>query len=153
MAAFHIFRPSDPLSTGEKEQVVAAIREAEKRTSGEIRVFIERKCRFVDPLDRAAELFWRLQMENTVRKNAVLIYVAVRDHQYAIYADEGIHQALGPEFWNGNVKRMQNHFRSLPLAEAISRVIEDTGTALEHHFPGLNQHDRNELSDEIIFGS
>lgn len=132
--------------------VVLSIREAERQTSAEVRVFVERRCRFVDPLDRAAELFWQLRMEQTENKNAVLIYVAVRDHQYAVYADEGIHKALGEKFWNGEVAGFKQHFLSQPVPEAMTRVIEAVASALKGPFPYDPDTDRNELADEIVFG-
>lgn len=92
-------------------------------------------------------------MDHTGRKNAVLVYVAVRDHQYAIFADEGIHKALGSDFWNREVKAMQVHFRNLPVAEAVAHVIADLGHALEHPFPYQQVDDRNELPDDIVFGT
>lgn len=79
----------------EKAKMIEAIRVAEKRTSGEIRIFVESRCRYVDPLDRASELFWSLQMDHTLDHNAVLIYLAMKDHQVAIYADKGIHEKVG----------------------------------------------------------
>ena len=68
-------------------------------TSGEVRVYIEHRCRFVDPIDRAAEVFYSLKMEQTVNRNGVLVYVAVKDRQLAIFADEGIFQKAGADFW------------------------------------------------------
>ena len=79
----------------EKQQLVEAINQAEQRTSGEVRVFIESKCRFVDALDRAQEIFFKLKMQETEQRNATLIYVAVKDRQAAVYGDEGIHVKVG----------------------------------------------------------
>ncbi len=64
---------------------------AEKETSGEVRLYIENKCRFVDPLDRAAEIFLQLKMNETANRNAVLVYVAKQHRQLAVFADEGIY--------------------------------------------------------------
>jgi uncharacterized membrane protein len=152
MAAFPFLRKQEPFTLDEKQKIVAAIQAAEKKTSGEIRIYIEDRCRFVDPLDRAAELFWSLKMDHTVQQNAVLIYVALKDHQYALYADAGIHRKLGQAFWETEVKQMQRHFISNHLAEAIAEVISDVGTALQEHFPYQNDLEKNELPDDIIFG-
>lgn len=152
MAAFSFFRRQDPFTVDEKARIIAAIQESEKKTSGEIRVFIEDRCRFVNPLDRAAELFWSLQMERTTQHNGVLIYVALKDHQYALFADSGIHQKLGQAYWEEEVKRVQVHFIKDQIAEAIIQVILDVGTALQEHFPYQNELERNELPDDIIFG-
>lgn len=150
--AFSIFRRQEIFSLEEKEKIVLSIRAAERLTSAEIRVFVEKHCRFVDPLDRAAELFWQLRMEQTEKKNAVLIYVAVRDHQYAVYADDGIHKALGLKFWNEEVAGFKQHFRSQPVPEAMRQVVDAVANALKGPFPFDPDTDRNELADEIVFG-
>lgn len=152
MGLFSVFRQSDYFTAGEKERIVSAIKNAEKNTSGEVRVFIESRCRFVNPLDRASEIFWGLKMDHTDRHNAVLIYIAIRDHQYAVFADEGIHQKLGEDFWNKEVKAMYVHFKENQVAEAIARVIDDVGKALNTHFPYEPGVDKNELPDDIVFG-
>lgn len=136
----------------ESARIVQAIRDSERQTSGEIRVFIESRCRFVDPLDRAAEIFWNLKMDHTVYRNSVLVYVAVRDHQFAIFADAGIHEKLGNEFWQKEVRLMSRHFKENHYLEAIMKVISDTAQALQEHFPYDPNADKNELPDDIVFG-
>src|SRR5215510_11542100 len=86
--------------------IVKAIRHAENQTSGEVRVFIESRCSWVDAIDRAREVFFSLQMDKTEQRNAVLIYVAIKDRQLAVYGDEGIHQKVGDEYWNKVVSEM-----------------------------------------------
>ena len=136
----------------ESTRIVEAIRGAEQRTSGEIRVFIESRCRFVDPLDRASEIFWNLKMDHTVYRNSVLLYVAVKDHQFAIFADTGIHEKLGNDFWLKEVNMMSRHFKENHYLEAILYVINDIGQALHVHFPFDSQADKNELPDDLVFG-
>lgn len=152
MALFPSFRKVDFFSEEEKKQVIQAIQEAELTTSGEIRVFIESRCRFVDPLDRAAELFWHLKMDYTADRNAVLVYVAVRDHQFAVFADQGIHEKVGNEFWTKEVLAMKKHFALNHYADAVTQVVKDVGAALQFHFPFDRKTDKNELPDDIIFG-
>ncbi|MBC7652511.1 MAG: TPM domain-containing protein, partial [Deinococcales bacterium] len=82
-------------SEKEKELIVNAVKNAELQTSGEVRVYIESKCLFVDPLDRAKELFDQLNMYNTAERNAVLVYIAMKHRQLAIFGDEGIYQKTG----------------------------------------------------------
>lgn len=142
----------DFFSATENARIVEAIRAAEQSTSGEIRVYIESRCRFVDPLDRAAEIFWTLKMDHTVHHNSVLLYVAMKDHQFAIFADEGIHQKLGNEFWQKEVAQMSRHFRENHYIDALELVISDIGTALQTHFPFDPHADKNELPDDIVFG-
>ena len=146
------FREKSLFSADESARIVEAIRGAEQRTSGEIRVFIESRCRFVDPLDRAAEIFWNLKMDHTVYRNSVLLYVAVKDHQFAIFADTGIHEKLGNDFWLKEVNMMSRHFREHHYLEAILYVINDIGQALHVHFPFDPQADKNELPDDLVFG-
>lgn len=146
------FRQKSLFNAVDSARIVEAIRKAEQETSGEMRVFIERRCKFVEPLDRAAEIFWNLKMDHTVYRNSVLIYVAVKDHQFAIYADKGIHEKLGNEFWLKEVNLMTRHFKENHYLEAILNVINDTGKALHAHFPYDQRADKNELPDDIVFG-
>lgn len=146
------FKYKSLFAEDENVRIVDTIRKAEQQTSGEIRVFIESRCRFVDPLDRAAEIFWNLKMDHTAHRNSVLVYVAVKDHQFAIFADTGIHQKLGNEFWQNEVQLMTRHFKEHHYLEAILKVIEDTGAALAQHFPYDPHADKNELPDDIVFG-
>ena len=140
------------LSASEKEKIIAAIKVSEVRTSGEIRVYIESRCRFVDPLDRASEIFWSLKMDQTDQRNAVLIYVAVKDHQMAIFGDEGIHNKVGIAFWNTEIAKMRLHFQKEHYMDALVLVIQDIGNALYYHFPYDSKSDKNELPDDIVFG-
>ena len=135
----------------QKAQLVNAIRLAEQRTSGEVRLFIESKCRFVDPIDRAAEIFFGLQMEKTDHRNGVLVYVAIKDKQLAVFGDEGIHRKVGNEFWRAEVAKMLSHFSNSNHASGISQIVLDIGEALKSHFP-FEREDKNELPDEIVFG-
>jgi uncharacterized membrane protein len=136
----------------ERQQLVAAIQQAEQRTSGEVRIYVESRCRFVDPVDRAKELFLSLGMEKTKERNATLIYIAFEDHQLAILGDEGIHKKVGQQYWEQEVAKMIQEFSSEHIIEGICRVVYDIGEALQHHFPFDRETDKNELPDEIIFG-
>ena len=139
-------------TTEEKNRIVSAVRDAERMTSGEVRVFVESKCRYMDPLDRAAEIFFNLEMDETDDHNAVLIYVAVKDRQLAVFGDEGIHKKVGAEYWDAEVKKMIYRFKDKSYAEGIREVVMDIGSALTKHFPYNNDTDKNELPDEIVFG-
>lgn len=152
MGLFSFLKKTDFFSEEEKSRILDAIRAAEKATSGEIRVYVESKCRFVDPLDRAGEVFWGLKMDHTEERNAVLVYVATRDHQFAIFADEGIYKKAGQVFWQEKVEKMKQKFLDNQVAEAMVEVIGDIGDSLHTHFPYNKETDRNELPDEIVFG-
>ena len=146
------FSRKDFFSEEEKKQIVAAIRDAEQQTSGEIRIYVEKHCRFVDPLDRAAEVFAILKMGGTANRNAVLLYLAVKDRQLAVFGDHGIHEKVGEEFWKKEVAQMLSQFQKDHYAEAVSKVVHDIGAALKYHFPFDRQTDINELPDDIVFG-
>jgi uncharacterized membrane protein len=141
------------LTADEQEQVITAVREAEQRTSGEVRVYIESRCTYVDPLRRAVELFHGLQMERTKEKNGVLVYVAMKDRQVAVFGDSGIHERVGEAFWQGEVQKMLQHFRNKDYASGLAAVVKDIGEVLHQHFPFDGATDKNELPDDIVFGA
>lgn len=145
------WKKEDWFTPQERERIVAAVRAAEQRTSGEIRIFIESRCSYVDPLERAAEIFFGLKMEQTEDRNAVLLYIAMKDHQLAIFGDQGIHEKVGSAFWNAEVKQICSEFQAEHIADGIVHIVTDIGEALVHHFPYHNE-DRNELPDDIVFG-
>jgi uncharacterized membrane protein len=152
MGFFPFSKKKEFFSFDEKERIIASIRQAEQQTSGEIRLYTESHCRFVDPLDRAAEIFWGLKMDLTKDRNGVLVYVAMTDHQFAIFADQGIHEKVGQAFWEKEVAMMKDHFKQHHPAEALVAVVNDIGIALKTHFPYDNTTDKNELPDDIVFG-
>jgi uncharacterized membrane protein len=139
-------------SAAENELIVSAIRAAELRTSGEVRVYVESHCRFVDALDRAVEIFTNLKMYETADRNAVLVYVALKDKQLAVFGDEGIHRKVGTQFWNKEVQKMLQHFNKANYAQGIAEVVTEIGEVLVHHFPYNKETDKNELPDDIVFG-
>lgn len=136
----------------EKKQLVDAIKKAEHRTSGEVRVFVESKCRYVNAVDRAQEIFFSMKMNETELRNATLVYVAVKDRQAAVFGDEGIHQKVGENYWKDVVSKMLLHFKQEKLADGICHGIHDLGEALQFYFPYNQSTDKNELPDEIVFG-
>ena len=146
------FRRKELFTETEKQQVVESIQAAEKQTSGEIRVFVESHCRFVNPVDRAIEIFTGLKMEKTDARNAVLVYVALKDRQLALFGDKGIHEKVGTAFWNEKVKLILSHFNKANYAEGIAQVVTEIGEALYTHFPYDKDTDKNELPDDIVFG-
>jgi uncharacterized membrane protein len=139
-------------TTDQQNRMVEAIKEAEKNTSGEVRVFVEGRCKYVDPVDRAKEIFFSLKMDATIDRNAVLLYIALDDHQLALFADEGIYRRLGAEYWNKEVKKIIAAFTRDDYTGGICTVVKDIGDALTEHFPYNDKGDKNELPDEIVFG-
>ena len=133
--------------------MVEAIRAAESRTTGEIRVFVEPRCAYVDAMDRAKELFAQLGMEATERRNAILLYLATEDHQFAIFGDREIYaRAGGPTFWQEAAAGLQRDLRAGAMEDGLCRCIETLGRALAQHFPYDPAVTKNELPDEIVFG-
>lgn len=139
-------------SPDQRDRIVSAIREAEQQTSGEIRLYVESHCRFVDPLDRAGEIFLGLQMGQTKDKNGVLIYIAMKDRQLAVFGDEGIHQKVGEYFWHQEVSKMLLRFREHDYTDGLITIIRDIGNALKSNFPFSRDTDKNELPDDLVFG-
>lgn len=144
--------PKPLLSDAQQAQLLQTIRLAEQQTSGEIRVFLERRCRYVDATDRAAELFVEHGMQQTAQRNAVLIYIATQDHQVAIWGDQGIYEKLGPHYWQDRVQEMLGLFSKEDYLQGLLSCVEATGKALRQHFPYDRSSDKNELSDDILFG-
>jgi uncharacterized membrane protein len=151
VALFSFSKKKEYFTPAQQQRMVEAIKEAEKNTSGEVRVFVESKCKFVDPVDRAKEIFFSLKMDDTKDRNAVLLYLALGDHQLALFADEGIYQRLGAEYWHAEVKKIIAAFTKNDYTGGICSVVEDIGEALKQQFP-YERTDKNELPDEIIFG-
>ncbi|MBI1343804.1 MAG: TPM domain-containing protein [Terrimonas sp.] len=136
----------------ERQSIVDAIKDAERMTSGEVRVFVESRCRYVNAVDRAAEIFFRLEMDETDDRNGVLVYIATKDHQLAVFGDEGIHKKVGNAYWQEEVKKMTRNFNTKNYAAGIRQCILDIGEALHTHFPYDHDTDKNELPDDIVFG-
>jgi uncharacterized membrane protein len=133
-----------------RKAVNDAIAAAEKKTSGELRLFIEETCKD-DVLDRAAFIFHQLKMDATSARNGVLIYLAMKSHKFAIIGDSGINSKVPPDFWNKIKEEMQHHFSSGDFITGLERGITMAGEALQKYFP-YHGADANELSDEIVFG-
>ena len=140
------------LNTSDKQMLVQAIQAAEKTTSGEIRVHVESRTKKGDALTRATEIFFKQKMNATKERNGVLVYVAVEDRKLAIYADQGIYDKVGVEFWYSQVQEMTAHFKEENYVKGMSVVIAEIGKALTNHFPYDRVTDTNELSDEIMIG-
>ncbi|MFI5187652.1 MAG: TPM domain-containing protein [Chitinophagales bacterium] len=147
-----LFRKKEFFTDEDKHTIVDAVKNAEHRTSGEVRVFVEHRCRYVNAIDRAIEIFGNLQMYKTELRNAVLVYVATKDRQLAIFGDEGIHQKVGDQYWEDEVRKMIAAFNRDNIAEGIRQCIFNIGEALCTHFPYDKNTDKNELPDDIVFG-
>jgi uncharacterized membrane protein len=143
-------RTKEFLSKLEHDRIVAAIRDAESKTSGQIRVFVQRGKLEVDPLIAAQRKFHRLGMHKTPERNAVLIFVAPRAHKFAVVGDKAIHEKCGESFWQRLVDGMREHFRNEKFTDAVVDAIEEAGRALVAHFP--KRPTSTKLPDEIVEG-
>lgn len=136
-------------SEQEQQLISDAVESAERFTSGEIRVCIEKNCS--EPvLDRAANYFKKLDMHKTKKRNGVLIYVATNDHQFAIIGDEGINRLVPHDFWNSTKEVMLDRFKNQDLAGGIIAGVKLAGEQLQAFFPYLDS-DVNELPNDISF--
>ncbi len=138
------------LTKEEEQAVVEAICVAEKETSGEIRVHIE-KTTSKDPYDRALEVFHELNMHETHLKNAVLIYLAIADKKFVICGDQGIHDLVDATFWDSTKEAMATQFQIGNFKQGLIDGILKAGHQLSIHFP-WEENDTNELSNEISKG-
>jgi uncharacterized membrane protein len=134
----------------EKKQIIAAIADAEKNTSGEIRVHLEKTCG-ENVFTHAVTVFDKLEMRKTELKNAVLFYLAVQDKKFAIVADKGINDVVPVDFWDKIKHELQTHFKQKKFSASLCKAIEDTGKQLSTYFP-LQANDTNELSNNISIG-
>ena len=139
----------DLLNESQQEQIVKAIEQAEKETSGEIRIHIEDSTA-KDPLERAKEVFVKLGMHNTKDSTGVLIYAAVKDHKLAIVGDKGIHAVVGDDFWEKQKDTLIEHFSQRNYTEGLVKIIGMIGEQLKQSFPH-RQDDKNELPDDVSF--
>ncbi len=139
-------------SKAEDERIVQAIRQAELKSSGEIRVHLEDHCPGGNALDRAAELFEELGMSATAQRNGVLFYLAVQDHRFAVLGDSGINAIVPKGFWDSIKSQMEADFKQKKFTEGLCRAVLEAGRLLATHFPHTGDQDRNELSDELSIG-
>ncbi|MEN9336178.1 MAG: hypothetical protein RLZZ500_1165 [Bacteroidota bacterium] len=138
------------LTPEEEKAVVAAIQDAEKATSGEIRVHLEQTLD-KDAMERALEVFYQLKMDATAQRNGVLIYIAVESRQFTICGDQGIHEKVGANFWDATKELMQSYFRQGENCKALCEGIRRAGEQLKSYFP-YQADDIDELSNEISKG-
>jgi|SRR5438552_15923726 len=140
-------KPIEFISKLDEQRIVAAIATAEKKTSGEIRVYVSHKLRH-EIMAAAQRRFVKLGMAKTRHRNGVLIYFAPRARKFAIVGDVGVHEKCGDSFWQDIAAAMSEHLKQSRYTEAILLAIERVGAALAEHFPS-GPDDRNELPNEI----
>jgi uncharacterized membrane protein len=141
-------KPTPILTKQEEELVVQAIKNAEKNTSGEIRVHIESNNTQTTPRLRAEELFVSLGMTQTKESNGVLFYIDLMHNSFVILGDSGIDQIVGNTFWNSTKDLVIHHFANKEFCKGLCLGIEEAGIQLKKYFP-YQQDDQNELPDTI----
>lgn len=135
------------LTTAEEAEIIAAIRQAELKTSGEIRVHLEQDCK-ADVYKHALEVFHWLKMDNTKLQNSVLIYVAINKKQFVIYGDKGINNVVEANFWDSVKNHIEIQFKQGNFKQGIINGVLEAGKAMAEHFPW--QHtDVDELPNTI----
>ena len=134
----------------ERKQIVDSIKQAEFKSSGEIKVHIENTFKG-EVLDRAAQVFKQLEMHKTELRNGVLIYLAIKDRKFAVIGDAGINKVVGNNFWDEAKDLMLSEFKNQAFAKGLCEGISKIGEQLTAFFP-RSKDDLNELSDDISFG-
>lgn len=137
------------LNREEDQRVVEAIRQAERNTSGEIKVHIENRCKG-DVEQRSLFIFDKLKLNETQLRNGVLIYLAIKDHKFAILGDKGINDVVEDSFWNDVKDLMLCHFKEGRFAEGLEQGIMRCGEKLKAYFP-YQSDDINEIPDDISY--
>lgn len=140
-------KPQDFISQLDNDKIVATIRDAEKKTSGEIRVFISHKT-VDDPVVAAQAQFEKLGMTKTHHRNGVLIFVAPHARKFAVIGDRAVHQKCGDSFWQALAAEMTGHFKKSDFTSGIVHAIQKAGELLAAHFPS-QPGDGNELPDQV----
>ena len=131
----------------ESDRIVAAIGDAERKTSAEIRVHVtHRKPKDLE--ERARRRFHLLGMTKTAERNGVLFYIAPKARRFQILGDSGIHEKCGDDFWRATAGEMEERFRRGEFTEGIVRGVEKIGEVLAAHFP-REAAGENELPDEV----
>ena len=140
-------RSNEFLARLDHDRIVRAIGAAENKTSGEIRVFVQRG-EIKDPISAARAQFEKLGMTRTRERNGVLIFVAPRMQNFAVIGDEGVHTKCGDVFWQQLIEAMQRHLKAENFTDALVHAIEQTGELLAQHFP-RRPDDRDELPNAV----
>jgi uncharacterized membrane protein len=127
-------KPRHFLKQLEHDRIVSAIADAEKNTSGQIRVLVSHR-KIDDPVAAAGKEFQRLGLQRTPYRNAALIFVAPRSHRFAVIGDQAVHEKCGDAFWTELTAAMTGHFKQGQFTEGLLDGIARAGELLAAHFP------------------
>lgn len=142
-------KASEFFTDDEQYKIVQTIRTWEKETTGEIKLHLENECKG-DPLERAQKLFGELKLNETRKRNAVLIYIAVKSHKFAILGDTGVHDIVTKGFWGSIAWIIEDHFKQGLYLVGALEAINLVGAKLGEFFPE-EEGDDDEISNEISF--
>jgi uncharacterized membrane protein len=141
----------DTITAEDERLIVQAIQEAERNTSGEVRVHIENNCE-MPVLDRATQVFAYLHMHQTELRNGVLFYVALKSHKFAVLGDAGINAVVPPNFWQEVTNLVIGYFKEGKYVEGLRKGVLMAGEQLKAYFPHLGEQDQDELHNDVSFG-
>jgi uncharacterized membrane protein len=136
------------LSQLDEAKIVQAIGDAERKSSGEIRVLVSRR-QVEDALATAQREFVHFGMAKTRQRNGVLLYFAPLSQRFAIVGDTGVHERCGDAFWQEITTSMSGLLRKGEFTGAVLLAIQKVGDLLARHFPH-EPDDQNELPDQIV---
>lgn len=137
------------LSQSEEETLKNAIKQAEEKTSGEIRVHVTETCKG-EPVEECKRLFFKLRMDETKQRNGILFYLALKSRTFAVWGDEGIHEKVKDEFWQSITEVAIQEFKHKRLVSGLEKAVTLCGEKLKLYFP-IEANDTNELSNDISY--
>ena len=150
---FSLFNHKPLLPKDVQDAVAAAIAATERLSTGEIRVYVESHCSLVNTLERCEQIFVQLMMHETAERNGVLLYLAIKDKQFAIAGDKGINDKVGGnQYWETKAEQLKFYLSKGYYKEGICACVAEIGNSLALHFPDKGLDITNELPDEIVFG-
>lgn len=129
------------------EDLHRAIAEAEKKTSGEIKLDFEYDVQR-DSLHHAERIFEALGLTATRERNATLIVMFLKDRKFAVVGDEGIHKRVPIDFWQSVVRKIEDRFRENQFRQGLLEGIAELAEKLSVHFPCAGD-DRDEIDNRI----
>ncbi|MCE1187987.1 MAG: TPM domain-containing protein [Ignavibacteria bacterium] len=130
-----------------------AITEMEKLSSGEIVVSIKEKRNWWQkrvPVRKLAEReFRRLKINATRDHTGILLYIILKDREFSVLADSGIHDIVGDSQWELIKDLLLKNFRAGYYCKGIVEAVHEMGRVLSLHFP-IKPDDTNEISNRVI---
>jgi len=142
--------PADSL-----RRIEAAIREAEKGHSGEIRFAIEAALPWSELIhgqsgrERAIDVFSQLRVWDTEHNNGILIYLLLADRDVEIVADRGVNARVTQQEWEVICRDMETHFRRGDFETGLLAGIHAVAAHLRVHY-AKSGTDSNEIPDQPV---